>query len=454
MRLFVIGVSHKTAPIEVREQLAFPKHAQDKALELFREQEDVHEVVILSTCNRTEIYAVTSASCDGPGLVLDVLDSFHRLDSEYFKRYLYVMMGERAVRHLFRVVSSLDSMVVGEAQILGQLKEAYRAASEARTTGRVLNRLFRQSFEVGKRVRMETGISRSAVSVGYAAVEKGRQILCSLECRTVLLVGAGAMAELTAKHLAGQGAAQVLVVNRTFERARELASAFSGLALPFEQLYEAIAASDIVISSSSSPECLITRDGLARVMSQRTAPLFLIDIAVPRDIDPAVAEIPGVHLCDIDDLSGVVRCNMEGRRAETGRAEAIIDEEMRAFFEWVGWMQVVPTVKAIRGRAEEIREQEVAQTVRRLGLSAEETAAVERLTRRIVNKLLHEPTTRLREASSWQEAYAYTEVARDLFGVDCLDETRCRAIRTVIASGTTGEYTEQAEAEERGCCGA
>jgi glutamyl-tRNA reductase len=418
MHLVLVGLSHKTAPVAIRERLTFPAPVQPDALARLTAVDGIREAVIVSTCNRTELYVVASSEDGGVDSVMTFLAEYHELDRHELARYLYVVKGEAVVRHLFRVVASLDSMVVGEAQILGQVKEAYEHGFDADATQRVFNKLFRQSFEVGKRVRTETAIGESAVSISYAAVELAKKVFDTLDGRTILIIGAGKMSELTAKHLVSNGVTRVLVANRTFERAQEMAARFCGTAIPYDQLYEGTREADIVISSTAATEYVITKRDLAPVARSRTRPLFLIDIAVPRDIDPDVNDLGGVFLYDIDDLSGVVESNLEERMAEARRAEGIIDEEIASFFGWVESMEVVPTVAAIRAKAEVIREMELEKALKRLDLSDRDRKTVEALTCAIVNKMLHGPTARLKKAAAGKDGYEYMEVARALYGLE------------------------------------
>ncbi|MBN1192351.1 MAG: glutamyl-tRNA reductase [Coriobacteriia bacterium] len=422
MHLVLVGLSHKTAPVAIREKLTFPAQVQEDALNQLGRTEGIREAAILSTCNRTEVYAVASSEEGGVESVIDFLAEYHGLDRRELGRYLYISTGETVVRHLFRVVASLDSMVLGEAQILGQVKEAYESAFNAGSTSRAFNKLFRQSFEVGKRVRTETAIGESAVSISYAAVELAKKVFDTLDGRTILILGAGKMSELTAKHLVSNGVARVLVVNRTFERAQEMAERFSGTAIAYERLYEAVRESDIVISSTAATEYVIVKKDLAPVAKSRTRPLFLIDIAVPRDVDPAVNDLGGVFLYDIDDLSGVVESNLEERMVEARRAEAIVEEEIAVFFGWIESMEVVPTVAAIRAKAEVIRRMELDKALKRLDVSDKDRKTVEALTCAIVNKMLHGPTARLKKAAAGKNGYEYVEVARALYGLEDTDD--------------------------------
>lgn len=447
MHLTLVGLSHKTAPIEIREKLTFPAHVQSAALAALTSRDDIAEAVILSTCNRTEIYAVATSE-DGSDAVIDFLCDFHGLDKHELVRYLYVVDSHAVVKHLFRVVSSLDSMVVGEAQVLHQVKEAYDHSCEAGSAQRLFHRLFRQSFEVGKRVRTETAIGESAVSISYAAVELAKKVFDTLEGRTVLVVGAGKMSELTAKHLVSHGVKSVLVANRTWERAVELAEKFEGTAIPYEQLFERMREADIVISSTSAPHYVIGKEQVSAVMRGRRTPLFFIDIALPRDVDPTVNDLAGAFVYDIDDLNGVVQSNLEERMQEAKRAETIIDEELAVFEAWIESLSVVPTIAAIRAAAEQVRTDEYAKAVKRLGsLSEKDLATVEALTQAIVSKMLHGPTARLREAAGEKDGYAYVESARLLYGLDEGAEktARVRGLRALLRRGEPARSDDEGE---------
>lgn len=435
MHLTLVGLSHKTAPIEIREKLTFPANRQHDALTRLTDSDTVSEAVIVSTCNRTEIYAVTAADSDGPGAIIDFMADYHDLDRHELVRYLYISEGEAVVKHLFRVVASLDSMVLGEAQILGQVKEAYEHSFSSAACGRIFNKLFRQSFEVGKRVRSETEIGENAVSISYAAVELAKRVFESLAGRTIFILGAGKMSELTAKNLVGGGVARVLVANRTFERAEELAARFDGEAVPYEDRYEWMREADIVISSTASPEYVVLKDELAAAVHRRRDPLFLIDIALPRDIDPGVSQLSDVYLYDIDDLNGVVSANLEERMREAERAEVIVEEEMDEFETWLESMEVVPTVAAIRAKAEKVRAEELEKAMKRLGgLSEKEAKTVEMMSQAIVNKMLHGPTERLKKVSGDKYGVGYIEAARYLYGLDTNPEGKSPHVGQLIKS--------------------
>jgi len=437
MHLTLVGLSHKTAPIEIREKLTFPAHVQPQALSALTRTDEIAEAVILSTCNRTEVYAV-SATEAGTDAVIDFLCDFHDLDRHELARYLYVVEGHAVVKHLFRVVSSLDSMVVGEAQVLHQVKEAYDFSCESGASQRLFHRLFRQSFEVGKRVRTETAIGESAVSISYAAVELAKKVFDTLEGRTILVVGAGKMSELTAKHLVSQGVRSVLVANRTYERAVELADKFEGTAIPYDQLFERMREADIVISSTSAPGYVIGKHEVAAVMKGRRSPLFLIDIALPRDVDPFVNDLSNAFVYDIDDLNGVVNSNLEERMREARRAEVIIEEEIATFEAWIESLSVEPTIAAIRTGTESMRQDELAKAVKRLGgLSEAEISTIEMMSHAIVNKMLHAPTAVLKSAATEKDGYVLVEAARRLYGLDSDHETlhRVRGLRALLRRG-------------------
>jgi glutamyl-tRNA reductase len=447
MHLTLIGLSHKTAPIEIREKLTFPAGRQGEALSALTDSDEIAEALILSTCNRTEVYAVVTTEEAGKDAVLDFLSDYHGIDRHELVRYLYLVDDAAVVRHLFRVSASLDSMVVGEAQILGQVKEAYDYACEHESTSRVFNKLFRQSFEVGKRVRTETGIGENAVSISYAAVELARKVFEDLAGKTIMIVGAGKMSELTAKHLVSCGVERVLVANRTFERAQEFAAAFDGEAVPYEDLFDTLCDVDIVISSTAATQYVITPDGVEKALKCRSRrPLFFIDIAVPRDVDPAVNDLHDCFLYDIDDLQGVVDSNLEERMREAERAEVIIDEELAEFAAWLESMEVVPTVAAIRAQAEKIRQAELEKALKRLGhLSEKELKTVEALTGAIVNKMLHEPTRRLKDSVGEKDGYVKVDAARQLYGLDETEEKPGYAQRIKGLLGVGGDKKRKDE---------
>jgi len=381
---------------------------------------DVREALILSTCNRVEVTAVGS---DTHLCVTAIRERLTRRGSASFQEldpYLYVMVGRDAVRHLFEVASSIDSMVVGEPQVLGQVKEAYRISTECRSSGPLLNRVLNQTFRVSKRVRSETLIGHHAVSVSYAAVELARKIFESFENKAVLLVGAGEMVELAARHFVERGVRQTMIANRTLSRAQTLAWEFRGEAVPFENLHARLADADIVLTCTGASEPVIAVKDVRKALRERkNRPMFFIDIAVPRDVDPRVNDIENVYLYDIDDLQRVVEENREQRSGEIEKARRIIEEEVGQFEAWFQSLEVEPTIKAMREKAEEMRRAEVLKTLSRFPqLGGKERDSVEAMTRTIVNKILHRPITTLKRESSKEGSALYVELARDLFGLD------------------------------------
>lgn len=415
MNLVLIGLNHKTAPVEVRECLApKPEALADSLLELTG-LPGVREAVMVATCNRVEVLAVADQD-EAVQAIAAWLAGGKPLEPEAVRRSLYSHRGEEAVRHLFRVASSLDSLVVGEPQILGQIKEAYRAAAEAGASRTVLNRLMHKTFQVAKRVRSETNIGGAAVSVSYAAVELAKKIFDDLHGLSALLVGAGEMAELAAEHLLANGVDKVLVANRTLERAVELAGRLArgegvGLAFGLGDLPEVLGRVDIVITSTGAEHAVITQDMAKKaVRSRRGKPVFFIDIAVPRDIEPRVGELDGCFVYDIDDLTQVVEANRESRLGEAARAERIVAEEVVKFNRWLGSLDVVPTIADLTKKAEDIRAAELARTLHNLnGLSPEQNEALDNLTRAMIKKILHDPIMFLKD----QHFHASDRVRRE-----------------------------------------
>jgi glutamyl-tRNA reductase len=416
--LYVVGVNHRTADLPVREALAFPRDALPAALQRVREEAGAAEAMILSTCNRVEVYA-RSEPPDGAERLREFLCSFHGRTVESLGGSLYDLTGPEAVHHAFRVVSSLDSMVIGEPQILGQVREAYHLAEAAGTLGPVLGALRNRSVAAARRVRSETGIGAGAVSVSYVAVELARKIFGVLEGRNVVLVGAGKMSELAARHLVRGGAVATVVGGRTLHRAAELAAALGGQAVPLERLRDALAGADIVISGTGATGLVIQRDDVEAVRSvRRNRPLFLIDIAVPRDIDPSVARLAGVFLYDLDDLRAVAESNLRERRKEASAAESLIEKEAREFIEWEKSLDVVPLLVEMRQRADHIRKSELAKVRSRLGtLTPAQEEALEAATNAIVNKLLHAPTIHLKDATRNGHGPEHLNLIRKLLGL-------------------------------------
>jgi len=415
MQLALVGLSHKTAPVEIRERLAFSNDALRSALTSLVDRRAVNEAMILSTCNRVEVVAESPDE----RLIRDFICEFHQISHDSVSSHLYSYRNVDAIRHVFRVTASLDSMVIGEPQILGQVKEAYRIAMDAGTVGMHLSALMNRAFAVAKKVRSETGISQSAVSVSYAAVELARKIFGDLSGKTVMIIGASKMGELAAKHLRRAGASSVLVTNRTFERAVELAKVFEGAAVPFEHFTDHMTGADIVITSTGAPHFIIGRNLAEQVIHRRkNKPIFFIDIAVPRDIDPAVNQIDNAFLYDIDDLQQVIDANLKERFKEAMRAEQIVDDEVEAFCLKMQTRDVVPTIVQLRESLEKVRRDEIERNRRHLkDLSPDQQAAVDQITKSIVNKILHPPIEQLKQMAHDPQGADLADLIRKIFNV-------------------------------------
>jgi glutamyl-tRNA reductase len=415
MQLALVGLSHKTAPIEIRERLAFNSDALRTALTSLVGRGEISEALILSTCNRVEVVAESPDD----RLIREFLCEFHSIPQDAVSKHLYSFRNAEVVRHVFRVAASLDSMMVGEPQILGQVKDAYRIATDAGAVGMHLSALMNHAFAVAKKVRSETGISQSAVSVSYAAVELARKIFGELSGKGVMIIGASKMGELAAKHLKRAGVSSVLVTNRTFERAVELAKVFEGAAVPFEHFTDHMDRADIVISSTGAPHFIITKTLAEQIIHRRkNKPMFFIDIAVPRDIDPTVNEIDNAFLYDIDDLQQVIDTNLRERMKEAVRAEEIVDHEVAAFCSKMQSREVVPTIVQLRDTLEKLRRDEIERNRRHLkDLSPEQQAAVDQITKSLVNKILHSPIEQLKQLAHDPEGPDIAELIRKIFNI-------------------------------------
>lgn len=417
--ILVVGLNHRTAPVEVRERITYPGNSNGQMTRLFLEIDGVSEALIISTCNRAEV--VVAGTCDERTLsrILDTVSTIHDIPREFFENYLYSRQGAEAVSHIFRVAASLDSMVLGEPQILGQVKEGYRLAASVNATGPILNRLMHRAFFTAKRVRTETGVGLAGVSVAYVAVELAKKILGNLQDKAVLLVGAGEMAELAARHLSSQVRTPPVIVNRTIENACTLAGMLNGLARGMDQLEDCLAQTDVAITSTGSCETLITSAHMTRVMRRRrNKPIFIIDIAVPRDVEISVNDIDGVYLYNIDDLQSVVAENVEERSQEAIRAETIVAEETAKFIDWSKCLDSTPTIVAIRRRLEEIRANELARSNGKLSsLNPAQREAVEMITKSIINKIAHDPIAFLKRAKSRPKRNLYLDIAQRMFNV-------------------------------------
>jgi glutamyl-tRNA reductase len=417
MHIIVLGLSHKTAPIEVREKITFPAAEQAAHLDRLLMYASVAEAAILSTCNRTELYAVVEDPEAGRDDLTSYLVEFSGFTRDELAKHLYSNTLDAAVHHLFRVVSSLDSMVLGEAQIQGQIKECYSVAMEAESTGVILNKLFATAIRVGKRARSETAIGESALSISSVAVELAMNVFEDLKGRSVLIIGAGEMSELTAQALKDKGVTQIVVANRTYGRAEEFARKFGGRAARFDDFTAEMRNADIVISSTGAAGFVLTKEMMADVMRERKhRNIFLVDIAVPRDIAPDVDSLSGVFLYNIDDLQAVIASNLADREREAVKVETIIDHEVGSFAAWLGQLEIVPTIAALKKRAEAIRTEEVEKTLNKMpDLSDKDKNEINALAKVVLSKILHEPIVRLKEHEHEQERYRHLETVRYLF---------------------------------------
>ena len=420
MNIIVVGLSHKTATVEIREKVAFSPNLIEKPLRELVSLDEIVEGVIVSTCNRVEIYATTRDIAGGIARIKRFMADYHHIPLEALESHLYSYHSEAAIRHVFRVASSLDSMVVGEPQILGQIKTSYGYAAEYKSSGIILNRFLHKAFSVAKRVRTETKIASSAVSVAFAAVELAKKILGNLSDKTVMLIGAGEMCELAAKHFLNSGARGVMVTNRTFEKAERLAEEFGGEAVPFEELFQHLHRADIVLSSTGAPHVIIGPKDVEDVIRRRRfKPMFFIDIAVPRDIDPKVDDLENAYLFTVDNLQEIVQANLAQRNLEAEKAEEIIDQEIGQFFKWLSSLEVTPTIVALRHHFDEIRKAELEKTLANWkDLPPDAEKRLEALTMAMMNKLLHTPTTVLKKAGQGGRVDLYVDGLRQLFELE------------------------------------
>lgn len=421
MHIIVVGLSHKTAPVEVREKLAVPDSRMGEALSRLCSYPGIKEGLLLSTCNRVEVYAVVEDLEAGYGRVQEFLADTHlSLSSEQLTPHLYWHAGDRAIVHLFRVAASLDSMIVGESQILGQLKDAFEIALTHKTTGLILNKVVKKAISVAKRVRTETKISEMAVSVSYAAVELAKKIFSDLSEQTVLLVGAGEMAKLAARHLIASGVRQVRITTRNMQHVSELADRFGGTPVPFDDFRHEMAGADIVLVSTGAAHYLLSADDVQRAVKQRmNRPMFLIDISVPRNIDPAVRHIDNAFLFDIDDLKQRVEQNREERLQEAEKAERMVVDEVAVLRQWLRSLEVTPTIVALRNRTEDIKRGELDKVLGRLPqLSQAERELVEGLASSIANKLIHGTMITLKAEANSANGTAFVEAARRFFNLE------------------------------------
>ncbi|MDH4231648.1 MAG: glutamyl-tRNA reductase [Nitrospirota bacterium] len=424
MKTVVIGLNHKTADVDLREKLAFNGPKLEEGIRRIRELPEVRETVIISTCNRVEIYLAVKDVGKAYEAVKDFLAGFFDIRKESLDKALYLHDDMHAVRHIFRVASSLDSMVVGEPQILGQLKEAFEFALERKTTGVLLNRLLKKAISVAKRVRTETKIAENAVSISFAAVELAKKIFTDLAGKTFMLLGAGEMAELAAKHMINNGVKDIVVANRTYETGCNLAREFNGRAIRFDAYLNELVHADILICSTGAQNYVLMKNQMQQVMKERkNRPVFIIDISVPRNIDPGINDLNNVYLYDVDDLQGVVDTNILERQKEATKAEDIIGEEIETFKKWLSSLDSVPAVIALREKAEAIRKEELEKLMNRLSeIGEKDKKAIEGMASSIVNKLIHPPTIALKEDSEDRDILIAT--IKRLYGLNGEDDDK------------------------------
>ena len=419
MNLVLAGMNHRTAPVEVRERMHVQESTLVQALKDLMGHDGILEGMIVSTCNRVEVVANADDKDDAATAIRQFLSGYHRCDLREYESYFYWHRQRDAVRHLFRVASSLDSMILGEPQILGQMKRAFLTAQAAGTLNGTLHDVINQALAVGRRVRRETALGTAAVSVPYAAVELAKKIFGNLAGKTIFVIGAGKMSELATKHLLSSGAGAILVTNRTYQKAVQLAHAFRGTAIQFDQIFEYIDQADIIISSTGAPHFIITKDRAERMIAaRRNRPIFFVDISVPRDVDPSVNDLDAAFVYDIDDLQGVVEANIKQRQREAAWAEEIVEQEVQRMMRHFASREVVPTIMALEEKLNRIRQGEMERFQGRLtSLTPEQRETVEALTQGILNKILHGPITELKSGAGSPEHRALVQVIRKIFGV-------------------------------------
>lgn len=424
MNLVIIGLNHKSAPVEIREKLSFPAPSIGEPLSQLIGKYEMNEAVILSTCNRVEVLAITDDMERGAWQIKRFLSDFHSIPLETLEEHLYEYLGVDAVRHLLRVSAGLDSMVMGEPQILGQVKAAYGYSVEENSAGVIVNKLYHKVFQVSKRIRTETRIGESAVSISFAAVELARKIFGDLSGKTVMLIGAGEMAELAARHLLSNGIREIMVANRTYKKAEDMVKCFGGRAIDFSAYHERIKEADIVIASTGATNYILGPDEIKKAMKARKyQPMFFIDISVPRNIDPRLNDIDNVYLYDIDDLQGVVASNLNERAQEAEEAEKIIEEEIEKFYRWINSLDVVPTIIELKQFCDSVRKAELAKVMSVFGdLSKKERKALDAMTKSIVNKITHNPIVHLKRDANKVEGDRYVDTVRTLFDLDSIKE--------------------------------
>ncbi len=424
MHIIVVGLNYRTAPVEIRERLTFNEANIGDAMETLRSKKSILENVILSTCNRTEIFAVVDQLHTGRYYIKEFLSEWFQLPQEEFTPYLFIYEQDGAVEHLFKVTCGLNSMVLGETQILGQVRSSFLFAQTKNTTGTVFNQLFKQAITVAKRGHSETDIGANAVSVSYAAVELAKKIFGSLDQKHVLIFGAGKMGELAIQNLHANGVSKVTVINRTFEKAQGLASRFAGVAKTIQELQTALTEADILISSTGATDFVITKEMMVNITKVRKGkPLFMVDIAVPRDLDPQIAELDGVFLYDIDDLEGIVEANLQERKIAAEAIMLMIEKEIVDFKQWLNLLGVVPVISALREKAHQIQSETMQSIERKLPhLSERDVKVLNKHTKSIINQMLKDPILQAKELASDQDASQSLDLFIKIFNIEDLVE--------------------------------
>lgn len=428
IKIVNIGMNHETAPVEFRELAAVGEHSIDEVMGTMRKIKDIKESIVLSTCNRVEILFTTENEKRATESVIDFLCSYTQISREKLLTLLYIFNDQEAIRHIFRVGASLDSLIVGEPQILGQVKEAYRVAVNHKSSSVILNKLMHRTFSLAKKIRTETEISGSAVSISFAAVELAKKIFGELEGKKVLLIGAGEMAELAATYLLNNRVHKIMVANRTFHRAVEVADQFHGETISFEEIGDQLLNVDIVITSTASPEPILFSNQVKKAMrGRKNQPLFFIDIAVPRNVEPQINEIENAFVYTIDDLKGIIELNLSKRKDEAMKAERMVDEEVIKFSEWLKTLDVVPTIVALKEKCKTIRQIELKKTLSNLGnLTPEQKKSVEKLASSITKKVLNDPILFLKGKENRSSRNLYLDIARRLFNLDSDNNTKTK----------------------------
>ena len=420
MHTIVVGLNYKTAPVEIREKLSFIESELPTAMQELKKQKNVLENIIVSTCNRTEIYAVVDQLNDGKHYIKQFLENWFHIPMEQFERHLFIYEDDASIAHLFKVIAGIDSMVLGETQILGQVKKSFLQAQELGATGMIFNKLFKQAVTFAKRAHSETTIGDNAVSVSYAAVELAKKIFGSLKNKHVAILGAGKMGELAIQNLYGSGISKVTVINRTFEKAQSLASKFEGNAKSMNELQCSLLEADILISSTGATNYCVDYNMMKHVAKMRKVdPLFIVDIAVPRDIDPKIAQLPNVFLYDIDDLQGIVQANLVEREKAASQIVEMINTEIQLFNEWLAQLGVGPVINALSKKANRIHEVTMASILNKMpDLTERERKILNKHTKSIINQLLKEPILQVKELANSPKAYEELQLFQQIFGIE------------------------------------